>query len=59
MAEVVNLRTAKKQAARKTARSQADLNAAKHGRTKAERALEAALSDKAARDLDAHKRETE
>lgn len=59
MAEVVNLRTAKKQAARKAARSAADANAAKHGRTKLERELEKARAEKAARALDGHKRETE
>ena len=59
MAEVVNLRTAKKQAARKAARSVADANAAKHGRTKAERELDKARADKATRALDGHKRETE
>jgi hypothetical protein len=59
MGEVVNLRTAKKQAARKAARSVADANAAKHGRTKAERDLEKARAEKAARELDGHKRETE
>ena len=59
MAEVVNLRTAKKQAARKAARVMADANAAKHGRTKAERELEKARAEKAARVLDGHKRETE
>ena len=59
MGEVVNLRTVKKQAARKAARSDADANAAKHGRTKAERELEKARAEKAARDLDGHKRETE
>ena len=59
MGEVVNLRTAKKQAARKAARSVADANAAKHGRTKAERALEKARAEKAVRELDGHKRETE
>jgi hypothetical protein len=59
MGEVVNLRTAKKQAARKAARSVADANAAKHGRTKAERELEEARAEKAARELDGHKRETE
>ncbi|MES2541711.1 MAG: DUF4169 family protein [Pseudomonadota bacterium] len=59
MAEIVNLRTVKKQAARKAARSDADANAAKHGRTKAERALEKARAEKAARTLDGHKRETE
>ena len=59
MAEVINLRTAKKQAARKAARSVADANAAKHGRTKAERELEKARAEKAAKVLDSHKRETE
>jgi phage protein D len=57
MAEIVNLRQAKKQAARKAARVAADANAAKHGRTKAERELEAARADKAARDLDGHERD--
>jgi hypothetical protein len=59
MAEVINLRQAKKQAARKAARSQADANAAKFGRTKAERDLERLHAEKATRALDAHKRETE
>ena len=59
MAEVVNLRQAKKQAARKAARSVADANAAKHGRTKADRELEKARAQKAAQALDGHKRETE
>ena len=59
MAEIVNLRQVKKQAARKAAHSAADGNAAKFGRTKAERALQQAQAKKAARDLDAHKRETD
>jgi Domain of unknown function (DUF4169) len=59
MGDLVNLRTAKKQAARKAARSTADANAAKFGRTKAERDQEAARAEKAERTLDAHKRETE
>jgi hypothetical protein len=59
MGEVVNLRTAKKQAARKAARSAADANAAKHGRTKVERDLQKAMAEKSARELDGHKRETE
>jgi Domain of unknown function (DUF4169) len=59
LAEIVNLRQAKKQAARKAARSAADANAAKFGRTKADRALEAAKAKKSARDLDAHQRETD
>ena len=59
MAKVVNLRMVKKQAARTSARAEADANAAKFGRTKAERDLEKARADKTARDLDAHRRETE
>jgi phage protein D len=59
MAEIVNLRTVKKQAARKAARSQADANAAKFGRTSTERALEKARAEKAAKDLEAHRREPE
>ena len=57
MAEVVNLRTVKKQAARKAARAQADENAAKFGRTKAERDLQQAQAEKSARDHAAHKRD--
>lgn len=57
MAEIVNLRTAKKQAARKAARVKGDENAAKFGLTKAERARQKAEADKAARDLSGHKRE--
>ncbi len=59
MAEIVNLRTARKQAARKAARSVADAQAAKFGRSKAEKELQQALADKAARDLDAHHRDRE
>ncbi|WP_103255554.1 DUF4169 family protein [Tabrizicola aquatica] len=59
MAEVVNLRTVKKQAARKAARQTADANAAKHGRTKAERELEKARAAQATKALDGHKRDTE
>ena len=59
MAEIVNLRQAKKQAARKAARSAADANAARFGRSKAERALEEARAEKAASNLDAHRRETD
>jgi hypothetical protein len=59
MAEIVNLRQAKKRAARKAARLVADANAAKHGRTKAERTLEKARAEKAVCDLDNHRRETD
>lgn len=55
MAEIVNLRQARKQAARKAARKAGDENAAKFGRSKAERSLENARAAKAARDLDAHR----
>ena len=57
MAEIVNLRTVKKQAARAAARVKASENAARFGQTKAERDLEQAKAEKAARDLDAHQRE--
>lgn len=59
MAEVINLRQARKQAARKAARAAADVNAAKHGQTRAERDLERARAEKAACDLDSHRREPE
>ena len=59
MAEIVNLRQAKKQAARKEARVKANANAVKFGRTKAEKSLEAAQADKARLDLEAHRRDTE
>jgi Domain of unknown function (DUF4169) len=57
MAEVVNLRTARKAAERDAARVKATQNAAKHGRSKALKALEKARAEKALRDLDGAKRE--
>jgi hypothetical protein len=57
MTEIINLRAKRKEADRKAARAQADVNAAKFGRTKAERELEAARAAKAARALDGHKRD--
>lgn len=59
MAEVINLRQVRKQAARKAARTTADANAAKFGRTKAARASEEAEAEKARRALDGHRREDE
>jgi phage protein D len=59
MAEVVNLNRARKAKARAEARAQADTNAARFGRTKAEKALEKAQADKAARDHDGHRRDTD
>ena len=57
MAEIINLRTAKKQAARKAARATGDVRAAKFGLSKAERELEKARAEKSARDLDGHRRD--
>ncbi len=57
MAEVVNLRTVKKQAARKAARAKGDENAAKFGLTRVEKDRQKAEAEKAARDLAGHKRE--
>lgn len=49
---VVNLNKARKARDRAEAKAQADANAVRHGRTKAERLLEAARADKARRALD-------
>lgn len=57
MADIINLRAQRKAADRKAARAQGNANAAKFGRTKAERELEAARAAKIARHLDGHQRE--
>ena len=57
MAEIVNLRTARKAKEREKSRATGDENAAKFGRTKAEKNLEKARAEKARRDLDGHARE--
>ncbi len=57
MAGVVNLNRFRKEKARAERRAEADANAAKHGRTKAEKALDQARAEKAARDLDGHERD--
>ncbi|MCF8510566.1 MAG: DUF4169 family protein [Rhodobacteraceae bacterium] len=57
MAEIVNLRAAKKARQRAEARAKGDENAAKFGRTKAEKDLEKTRAQKARRDLDGHERE--
>lgn len=59
MAEIVNLKAARKQADRAKKRAQADANAAKFGRTKAERQIEEARAEAAVKALDAHRRESE
>ncbi len=57
MAEVVNRNRFRTDKARRDRRAEADANAAKHGRTKAERELDKARAEKTARDHDAHRRD--
>ena len=57
MSEPVNLNRARKARVREEARRLADANAARFGRTKAERLLEAARSERARRALDGTRRE--
>jgi hypothetical protein len=57
MAQIINLRAAKKAASRDKARAQGDENAAKFGRSRAEKAAEQARAKKAKAHLDAHQRE--
>ncbi len=57
MAELVNLNRARKAKARESAEAKAAQNRVRFGRTKAERQLETARAEKAARELDAKKRE--
>ena len=54
---IVNLRVARKSAARDAARKQGDENAAKFGRSKAQKQAEAADKARAARHLDQHRHE--
>ncbi|MBA85799.1 DUF4169 family protein [Thalassobius sp. S69A] len=53
----VNLNRFRKQKARAEQKARADQNAVKFGRTKAEKQLDRAKADKAARDLDGKKRD--
>ena len=55
MAEIVNLRTARKQAKRREADLNANANRIAHGQPKHLRELADAEQDKAARDLDRHR----
>ncbi|MDP3255928.1 MAG: DUF4169 family protein [Bosea sp. (in: a-proteobacteria)] len=55
MAEIVNLRRARKQRARQEAEEQAQQNRIAFGRTKAERSLSEAERDKVVRTLDGHR----
>lgn len=57
MAEIINLRSVKKAKDRQQARAKGDENAARFGRTKAEKDLERARADLARRTLDGHERD--
>lgn len=57
MAELINLRTARKRKARDQQSAQADQNRITFGRTKAEKNLTQAKVDQASKRLDAHKRD--
>ncbi|MDP3896918.1 MAG: DUF4169 family protein [Mesorhizobium sp.] len=56
MAEIVNLRLARKRKAREDEADRAAANRALHGRTKAEKRADRATRDQAARFLDGHRR---
>lgn len=55
MADIVNLRQARKAKARDEKSKDGDAKRAAHGRTKSEKSLTKARAEKAARDLEAHK----
>jgi phage protein D len=57
MSKVTNLNQVRKQKVRADKRAEADANAAKFGRTKAQKALEQAEADKARRELDRHRKD--
>ncbi|MEM6438752.1 MAG: DUF4169 family protein [Pseudomonadota bacterium] len=57
MAEIINLRQARKRRARDGKRAKGDANAAKHGRGKAERQASEAQAELEARRLDGHLRD--
>jgi hypothetical protein len=57
MAEIINLRTARKAKQRSDASAQADAMRAKHGQTKAERKLAESEADRLTRIVDGAKRE--
>lgn len=54
MSQIINLRTHRKQSERAAKRRAADAQAARHGRSKAERMAQTAQADKARAHLDAH-----
>ncbi|MBP8931389.1 MAG: DUF4169 family protein [Paracoccus sp.] len=54
---MINLRAARKSAARDAARATGDANAAKFGRSKVQKRIEQADADRAARHLDGHRQD--
>lgn len=54
---LVSLARARKDRARSAQKAEADANALRFGRTRAERAADEARADRAARSLDAHRRD--
>lgn len=59
MAEIVNLRMARKTRARAAEKAQADANRARHGQTKAERSTTQAEIARIERTVDGARRETD
>jgi hypothetical protein len=59
MAEVISLSRARKDRERLKKRAEADANAAKFGRTKAQKARDDQAAEKARRDLDGHRKDPE
>ncbi|MDO5643530.1 MAG: DUF4169 family protein [Paracoccus sp. (in: a-proteobacteria)] len=57
MSTITNLNRFRKQKARQEARARADENAAKHGRSKAQKLAEKSDQDRASRHLDGVKRD--
>jgi hypothetical protein len=55
MAEIVNLRRARKQMKREREQKRAERNRLMHGRPKAERQLQTARAEKARREFDGHR----
>lgn len=58
MGDVINLRRFRKRAAKQRDDERAAASRVVHGRTKAQRVLEASRTEKSRRDFDAHKIET-
>jgi hypothetical protein len=56
MSDVTNLNRFRKHKARASKRAQADANAVKHGRTKAQKEAERLRAEQAARALEAHRK---